>query len=106
VSTDDQIGTQFSQPDPRGWLVFDHLGHELTLREESTQSADSERCSERFSQRPLKRPATDTERLLLQHIGFTDLPDDLTTVVTYPTTGVRNRRWPQLETEENTHDHD
>ena len=98
MSAADEIGTQFPQPDPRGVLVFSRLPYELQMREDSTQAADFERCSQRFAPRPLKRPATATERLLLRHIGFADLPDDLTTVVTYPTTGVRNRRWPQLET--------
>lgn len=94
----DEIGPQLDDNGIRGWLCFTHLPYELQMREDSTQAADLERCSQRFAPRPLKRPATDTERLLLRHIGFSDLPDDLTTVVTYPTTGVRNRRWPQLET--------
>lgn len=43
------------------------------------------------------RPATDTERLLLQHLlGYT-LPAELFTAITFLTTGVRNRRFPQLE---------
>lgn len=46
--------------------------------------------------RAAARPATDTERTLLAHLGYT-LPDELFTAVTFLTTGVRNRRWPQLE---------
>lgn len=42
------------------------------------------------------RPATDTERALLEHLGH-ELPDELFTLVAYPSDGVRNRRWPQLE---------
>ena len=49
---------------------------------------------------PFARPATETERTLLTHLGF-ELPEQLTTAVSYPSSGVRRRRWPQLETEEN-----
>ena len=42
------------------------------------------------------RPATDTERTLLTHLGY-EVPDELFTAITYLSTGVRNRRWPQLE---------
>jgi hypothetical protein len=44
------------------------------------------------------RPATQTERTLLAHLGY-ELPDELFTAVTFLTTGVRNRRFPQLETQ-------
>jgi hypothetical protein len=52
--------------------------------------------------RTFPRPATPTERALLEHLGFTDLPDELFTAVSFPTYGVRNRRWPQLESQEDT----
>ncbi|MCQ4365832.1 hypothetical protein KQR54_32985 [Mycobacterium gordonae] len=47
------------------------------------------------------RPATDAERTLLEHLGH-ELPDELFTAITYPSTGTRNRRWPQLESQEET----
>lgn len=50
------------------------------------------------SSRTFPRPATLTERILLQHLGF-DLPAELFTAVSFPTHGVRNRRWPQLAQE-------
>lgn len=46
--------------------------------------------------RTFARPATPTERILLEHLGY-ELPDELFTAVSFPTYGVRNRRWPQLE---------
>lgn len=48
--------------------------------------------------RSFARPATPTERALLGHIGYEDLPAELITVVSFPTAGVRRRTWPQLET--------
>ena len=90
----DTIGNQLSQPDPLGWLVFDHLPYAIQLAEDSTQAADRERGI------AFERPATATERALLAHLGHAEsaeLPDDLTTHVRWTTVGVRNRRWPQLE---------
>jgi hypothetical protein len=46
--------------------------------------------------RTFPRPATTTERTLLEHLGY-ELPAELLTAVAYPTYGIRNRRWPQLE---------
>lgn len=51
--------------------------------------------------RTTARPATTAERTLLTHLGYS-LPDELFTAITYLSTGVRNRRWPQLETQEAT----
>jgi hypothetical protein len=54
------------------------------------------------------RPATDTERVLLEHLGYTLPTDDagdpapLYTVVTYPMSDLRCRRWPQLESQGGT----
>lgn len=59
--------------------------------------------------RAFARPATPTERVLLGHLGYEATPDgdtaaddglpvDLITIVSYPSPGVRSRRWPQLET--------
>ena len=91
------IGNQLPQPDPRGWLAFDALPDDLQRAEDSTAAADFDR---RRWARTLQRPATDAERTLLTHLGHDDLPEDLTTHVTYKTLSVRNRRWPQLETQE------
>lgn len=118
--------------DPRGWLVFSWLSPDLQIAEDACAAADFERHrhntwrasaiwgitdpaelatrigSARAALKAAKwdgrgsfRPATPTERILLAHLAF-DLPDPLFTVVSYPTVGVRNRRWPQLETLEVT----
>ncbi|WP_431840288.1 hypothetical protein [Gordonia hongkongensis] len=119
------IGTQFPQPDPRGWLVFDQLPDDIQRAEDATTAADIERSRRRWDSydspdgitppwgrrwppRPdnpgrsprgvwFARRATPTERQLLTHLGY-QLPAELFTLVHYET-AVRNRRWPQLETE-------
>jgi hypothetical protein len=52
-----------------------------------------------FKPRGHERPATDTERALLSHLGYT-LPDDLVTHVSWPSQSCRRRVWPQLENQE------
>lgn len=63
-------------------------------QEDATQNADYERRSWRPSV-PRTRPASEAERVLLGYLGFA-LPSDLTTVVRYPSGGVRHRAWPAL----------
>ena len=98
----DTIGPQLARAaegsDPRGILVFESLPDDLQRAEDSTAAADFDR--RRFG-RTLQRPATAAERTLLQHLGF-ELPDELITHVSYKSLSVRNRRWPQLETQEVT----
>jgi hypothetical protein len=88
------IGDQYPD-DPRGWLVFAHLPRDLQRFEDQRQVADSDRDRSRFT-----RPATDTERLLLSHLGYDltayDTDNELLTHVTY-LGPVRRRTWPQLE---------
>lgn len=81
--------------DPRGWLTFTWLADELQHAEDSTQFADYEARSWRASV-PRHRPATATERKLLDYLGYT-LPADLVTRVRWLSDGVRRRTWPQLE---------
>ncbi|PPJ24148.1 hypothetical protein C5E45_28285 [Nocardia nova] len=88
------VGAQFPQPDPRGWLVFESLPTDLQRLEDSRLQADFEDAEEHRGW-PWMRPATDTERALLEHLGYT-LPATLTTRVDYDT-GIRCRRWPDLE---------
>lgn len=88
------VGPQKPQPDARGWLVFDYLPDALQRAEDATQANDHDRmiatgCVQRT------RPATQTERALLDHLGYT-LPERLTTRVTWITAGIRHRAWPQL----------
>jgi hypothetical protein len=106
----DTIGTQYPQPDPRGWLVFDSLPADLQRAEDSTQNADYFRADGRGIKLAydrdariwyFDRPATDTERTLLAHLGYT-LPEQLTTRVDYASETLRRRTWPQLETQEVT----
>lgn len=80
--------------DPRGWLTFRGLPDELQRQEDQTANADYERRHWRPSVHRV-RPATDAERVLLQHLGF-QLPAALQTTVYYPSGGVRRREWPQL----------
>jgi len=52
------------------------------------------------SQWPFARPATNAEHTLLRELGYrpeTVEPRRLVTVVSFPSPGVRSRRWPQLE---------
>lgn len=93
--TADQIGAH--RPDAvRGWLVFDHLPPDLQIAEDSTLAADHERAAARHG-RAFTRDATEAERILLAHIGFTELTDDLRTRVQWVASGVRKRTWPQLD---------
>lgn len=88
------IGPQYAD-DPRGWLTFAFLPANLQRLEDQRQVADYDRGRARFT-----RQATDTECLLLTHLGYdvTVFDDDhpLFTHVTYPGP-VRQRTWPQLE---------
>jgi hypothetical protein len=79
--------------DPRGILVFEYLPADMQRLEDSRADADRRA----FKPRGSERPATLTERILLAHLNYSPLPAELTTVVRFKTTGVRNRRWPQLE---------
>jgi hypothetical protein len=88
------IGEHYGFDDVRGWLTFSSLGDELQRQEDATQNADYERRHWRPSVARI-RPATSAERVLLENLGFT-LPESLTTVVRYPSGGVRKREWPAL----------
>ena len=100
------IGAQI--PDRyRGWLCFTALPDDLQRAEDATLAHDNRdlldpvHCPEwhwyRHNNRPcFDRPATDTEKTLLAHLGFT-VPDDLKTHVDRITPSVRRRRWPVLE---------
>jgi hypothetical protein len=91
-----EMGSQKPQPDPRGWLVFDRLPNDLQRSEDSRSDADITYQRTRNWGGPWSRSATQTERVLLEHLGF-ELPADLKTRVHYLTPGVRHRSWPQLE---------
>ena len=85
---------QLEQPDPRGALALRYLPPDLENAEAATQAND-------YTWRVAKprgrlRPATPTERLLLEHLGHGPLPDDLETLVKYEVRGIRNRSWPSL----------
>jgi hypothetical protein len=96
MTTPDLSGVeQLPQPDPRGILALRYLPSDLQALEDSRAMADRDML--KF--RGFVRPATDCERILLQHLGF-ELPAELETHVSWPSKSVRRRRWPQLETEE------
>lgn len=108
MSAGDGIGAQYPQPDPRGWLVFESLPADLQRAEDSTLFADYGRADgcgvQLLFDRDARcwyfeRPATDAERTLLAHLGY-QLPDELTTRVSYATETLRRRTWPQLESQE------
>lgn len=75
----------------RGWLVFDHLPPDLQRAEDATHYRDIHDERDCFN-----RPATDTERTLLAHLGFT-VPEQLSTHIDHVTVGIVRRRWPALE---------
>jgi hypothetical protein len=77
--------------DPRGWLVFDWLPPALGRAEDATAAADYTRGVKH------SRPATDTERALLTHLGYVVPTAELITSVSWPSPGVRCRRWKALE---------
>ena len=88
---------QLPQPDPRGWLAMNNLPLEYQRLEDGTAMAN--RAWQRGRKpRGHEREATETERILLAHLGF-ELPEQLTTKITWPSRSVRRRTWPQLEEE-------
>jgi hypothetical protein len=98
--------------DPRGWLTFDApLPDDLQRAEDSTQHHDfyGPHVDWRTDYDPASgtwvtyfgRPATGTERELLTALGY-ELPEELTTRVSFPSPLTRRRRWPQLETDGST----
>ena len=96
----DEIGRHIGhRDDPRGVLVFDHLPDNLQKAEDSTAVADRDTFPDKRRHggmwlRPcVDRPATDTERTLLAHLGY-EVPDLLTTRIR--NTGMRHRSWPQI----------
>ncbi len=84
---------QLPQPDPRGWLALRYLPDDLQKAEDAT--ADNDRAQMR--PRGFTRVATQAERILLTHLGYGPLPEQLATKVTWPSHSVRCRRFPQLE---------
>ncbi|MBB1052464.1 hypothetical protein G6021_15460 [Dietzia sp. CW19] len=86
--------------DPRGVLCFrEPLPEPLQVAEDSTAAADHDRVHAlgvRF-----QRPATLTERRLLEALGWTDAegnppgPETMTSV-RWLSVGVRRREWPTL----------
>jgi hypothetical protein len=86
---------QLPQPDPRGILALRNLPDEISRREDATLANDYEQRHWRGSL-GLIRPATDTEKLLLAHLGY-DVPEFLETRVRWVSAGIRNRHWPTLE---------
>ena len=75
---------QMPQPDVRGVLALNNLPTGLQLLEDATAFADRECAVNRHRRNGFERPATDTERLLLEHLGYM-LPEELTTVVKFRT---------------------
>ncbi len=87
------IGAQLPQPDPRGILVFEHLPTDLQRAEDSRLDAD--RTHHHQTRTPSwNRPATDTERTLLTHLGYTMPTTELRCTVSFPAAGIRRRTFP------------
>ncbi|MGZ9828751.1 hypothetical protein ACXYTP_17735 [Tsukamurella ocularis] len=105
------VGHWYGPDDRRGILTFEHLPADLRAAEDTRAVADRDfksgpwrpdRCQGGFwrlehvdDRTEWTRPATTTEKLLLRHLGYLDLPDDLRTVVDWHQ-GLRRRRWPTL----------
>lgn len=107
---------QLPQPNPRGILALTGLEERLQAAEDARAVADKNvhtvlrsftripghRLAQLHSAqdgKPLTaftRPATDTERHLLNTLGY-ELPEELTTAVHYRNSATRFRWWPQLE---------
>lgn len=104
----DNVGPQLRQPDPRGWLVFEHLPFDLAASEDSRAALDKERADVIAAETgwgPVRftRAATPAEVSLLAHLGYVAALDhELKTHVSYETPGVRRRTWPALEKIYNT----
>jgi hypothetical protein len=81
--------------DPRGWLLFESLPKDLQAGEDARLYADRELVRDDFGASSFERPASVTEKLLLEHLGYT-LPEKLFTHVRWLSIGVRSRSWPQL----------
>lgn len=90
--TDNMIGAH-RVDDPRGWLIFESLPNELQRLEDQRQAADHARL--RNGVTGFTRPATPTERTLLEHLGY-EVPEVLHTQVLWLSAGVRSRTWPAL----------
>ena len=85
--------------DPRGALTFvEPLPPALEDAENATQNADFTRRL--IAPRGFTRAATDVEKQLLAAIGYVDIPDDLVTVVSFPSKAIRRRTWPTIENQE------
>lgn len=112
---------QLPQPDPRGVLALTGLDDEQQAAEDARHIADADIMASRRGFAPVPgvrfrmihsaqddraveaftRPATTTERDLLEQLGYT-LPDELVTAVHFRTGTTRFRFFPQLE-QETTH---
>ena len=86
--------------DPRGILTFEYLPPDLQRAEDSTAVADRDRAR-LVNPRGHTRPASNAEIALLSHLGY-QVPDELETVVSWPSRACRRRQWPALETQEIT----
>lgn len=119
------IGPRIDDNGVRGWACFEWLPDALQRAEDSTHAADRARWEAGWAAdsaltwrtvrmvvpgirtegvdatpelvRVFDRAATETERMLLEHLSY-ELPDELTTRVTF-IGPAHNRRWPQLESE-------
>jgi hypothetical protein len=102
VTTIPGVGPQLQRAaaglDPRGVCTFEYLPDDLQRAEDSTNFADHDRRI--LKPRGFTRPATDTERALLEHLGYGPLPEELLTSVTFKSRSVRHRAWPALESQE------
>ena len=96
-----QLDRAAAGTDPRGILTFAFLPDDLQKAEDSRAAADYTEATVRRRARGYEREATQAERQLLEHLGYT-LPEELVTVVRYRTRGVRHRSWPAIETQEVT----
>lgn len=109
TSPDSGIGPQVIDT-WRGWLVFEYLPPDLQRAEDATQERDycwapeAQRYDKTTDSWYADRGATDTEKTLLAHLGYTvpaegDPNYPLRTRVSWVTSTLRKRTWPALETQ-------
>ena len=81
--------------DIRGWLAINNLPPEYQRAEDSTAANDRD-CARMRNPRGHSAKLPKPSGSCWRTSGF-ELPEQLTTKITWPSRSVRRRTWPQLE---------